>query len=239
MSRRADRLFQIVQVLRGRRLTTAALLAQRLGVSERTVYRDIQALSLSGVPVEGEAGIGYRLRADYEVPPLMFSGLEVEAMVAGLRLLKAWGGGSLAAAADPALEKLVAALPPARRVAAQQSRIFAPEYLNQPAVRQAFDVVHQGMNTQRLLQLDYCDAQQRMTLRVVQPLGLFFWGNVWLLAAWCMTRGDYRTFRLDRCRAIHMLDEHFHETPDRSLNGFLRAMQPDGTSETSEAGEAR
>ncbi|MGO4302897.1 helix-turn-helix transcriptional regulator [Cupriavidus sp. RAF12] len=225
MSRRADRLFQIVQVLRGRRLTTAALLAQRLGVSERTVYRDIQALSLSGVPVEGEAGIGYRLRPDYDVPPLMFTALEVEAMVAGLRLLKAWGGGALAAAADPALEKLMAALPPHRRVAAQQSRIFAPEYVNQPAVRDAFDTVHSAIGAQRLLQIDYSDAQQRTTVRVVQPLGLFFWGNVWLLAAWCTTRSDYRSFRLDRCRAIEMLEDHFHETPDRSLNGFLRAVQ--------------
>ncbi len=225
MSRRADRLFQIVQVLRGRRLTTAALLAQRLGVSERTVYRDIQALSLSGVPVEGEAGIGYRLRADYDVPPLMFTAIEVEALVAGLRLLKAWGGGALAAAADPALEKLVAALPPARRHAAQQSRVFAPEFVNHPQVRSAFDVVHGAMNAQRLLRLDYTDAQQRATDRVVQPLGLFFWGNSWLLAAWCTTRTDYRSFRLDRCRGIVMLDERFHETPDRSLNGFLRAVQ--------------
>ncbi len=228
MSRRADRLFQIVQVLRGRRLTTAALLAQRLGVSERTVYRDIQALSLSGVPVEGEAGIGYRLRADYDVPPLMFTSMEVEALVAGLRLLKAWGGGALAAAADPALEKLMAALPPARRLAAQQSRIFAPEYVNQAHVRESFDVVHGALNAQRLLLLDYCDAQQRVTERVVQPLGLFFWGNAWLLAAWCTTRTDYRSFRLDRCRAIRMLDDHFHETPDRSLNGFLRAVRASG-----------
>ena len=186
MSRRADRLFQIVQVLRGRRLTTAALLAQRLGVSERTVYRDIQALSLSGVPVEGEAGIGYRLRPDYDVPPQ-----------------------------------------PARRVAAQQSRIFAPEYLNHPAVREAFDTVHGAIGAQRLLRLDYIDAQQRVTERVVQPLGLFFWGNVWLLAAWCTARSDYRSFRLDRCRTIEILDEQFHETPDRSLNGFLRAVQSD------------
>ncbi len=227
MSRRADRLFQIVQVLRGRRLTTAALLAQRLGVSERTVYRDIQALSLSGVPVEGEAGIGYRLRPDYDVPPLMFTAMEVEAMVAGLRLLKAWGGGALAAAADPALEKLMAALPPPRRVAAQQSRIFAPEYLNHPAVREAFDTVHGAIGAQRLLRLDYIDAQQRVTERAVQPLGLFFWGNVWLLAAWCTARSDYRSFRLDRCRTIEILDEQFHETPDRSLNGFLRAVQSD------------
>ncbi|EHP43336.1 transcriptional regulator [Cupriavidus basilensis OR16] len=225
MSRRADRLFQIVQVLRGRRLTTAALLAQRLGVSERTVYRDIQALSLSGVPVEGEAGIGYRLRADYDVPPLMFTAIEVEALVAGLRLLKAWGGGALAAAADPALEKLMAALPPARRHAAQQSRVFAPEFVNLPHVRDAFDVVHGAMNAQRLLRLDYTDAQQRATDRIVQPLGLFFWGNSWLLAAWCTTRTDYRSFRLDRCRGIVMLEDRFHETPDRSLNGFLRAVQ--------------
>ncbi|AOY92793.1 DNA-binding transcriptional regulator [Cupriavidus sp. USMAA2-4] len=228
MSRRADRLFQIVQVLRGRRLTTAALLAQRLGVSERTVYRDIQALSLSGVPVEGEAGIGYRLRADFDVPPLMFSALEVEAMVAGLRLLKAWGGGALAAAADPALEKLVAALPPARRIAAQQSRIFAPEFVNPAHVRDTFDVVHAALGEQRLLELDYSDAQQRITERVVQPLGLFFWGNAWLLAAWCTARTDYRSFRLDRCRAIRMLEARFHETPERSLNGFLRAVQASG-----------
>ncbi|CAG9176274.1 hypothetical protein LMG23992_03198 [Cupriavidus laharis] len=229
MSRRADRLFQIVQVLRGRRLTTAALLAQRLGVSERTVYRDIQALSLSGVPVEGEAGIGYRLRADFDVPPLMFTSLEVEALVAGLRLLKAWGGGALAAAADPALEKLMAALPPPRRLAAQQSRVFAPEYVNRAQVREAFDVVHGALGAQKLLLLDYCDAEQRITERVVQPLGLFFWGNAWLLAAWCTTRTDYRSFRLDRCRAIRMLDDHFHETPDRSLNGFLRAVRASGT----------
>jgi len=228
MSRRADRLFQIVQVLRGRRLTTAALLAQRLGVSERTVYRDIQALSLSGVPVEGEAGIGYRLRADFDVPPLMFTALEVEALVAGLRLLKAWGGGALAAAADPALEKLMAALPPPRRLAAQQSRVFAPEYVNRAQVREAFDVVHGALGAQKLLLLDYCDAEQRVTERVVQPLGLFFWGNAWLLAAWCTTRTDYRSFRLDRCRAISMLDDRFHETPDRSLNGFLRAVRASG-----------
>src|SRR5213595_2591783 len=166
MSRRADRLFQIVQVLRGRRLTTAALLAQRLGVSELTVYRDIQALSLSGVPVEGEAGIGYRLRADFDVPPLMFTAMEVEALVAGLRLLKAWGGGALAAAADPALEKLMAALPAPRRLAAQQSRVFAPEYVNQAHVREAFDVVHGALGQHKLLLLDYCDAQQRVTERV-------------------------------------------------------------------------
>ncbi|MCE0339530.1 HTH domain-containing protein, partial [Klebsiella pneumoniae] len=95
MTRRADRLFQIVQILRGRRLTTAALLAERLGVSERTVYRDIRDLSLSGVPVEGEAGSGYRLLAGYDLPPLMLTTKESEALIAAIRLLKTWGGEAL------------------------------------------------------------------------------------------------------------------------------------------------
>ncbi len=95
MSRRADRLFQIVQILRGRRLTTAGLLAERLGVSERTIYRDIRDLSLSGVPVEGEAGSGYRLLAGYDLPPLMLTTQESEALMAAIRLLQTWGGASL------------------------------------------------------------------------------------------------------------------------------------------------
>src|SRR2546423_8477713 len=90
--RRADRLFQIVQFLRGRRLTTAAFLAGRLGVSPRTVYRDVRDLSLSGVPVEGEAGVGYRLRAGFDVPPLMFTPNEIEAPPVGARMVQAWGG---------------------------------------------------------------------------------------------------------------------------------------------------
>lgn len=92
MTRRADRLFQIVQILRGRRLTTAALLAQRLAVSERTIYRDIRDLSLSGVPVEGEAGSGYRLMAGFDLPPLMLTHRESEALMVAIRLLKTWGG---------------------------------------------------------------------------------------------------------------------------------------------------
>lgn len=225
MSRRADRLFQIVQVLRGRRLCTAAQLAQRLEVSERTIYRDIHDLTLSGIPIEGEAGIGYRLREDFDVPPLMFSVEEVQALVAGIRLLSAWGGDKLAAAAGSAEEKLMAAIPAARRLAAQTSRIFAPGFGNTPAMRRLFDLVHDALTQQRLLTLEYTDAQGKPTQRTVQPLGLFYWGGTWLLAAWCDLRKDYRSFRLDRCQQVTPLDERFSEQADRSLNGFLRAVQ--------------
>ena len=93
--RRADRLFQIVHYLQGRRLTTAAQLADWLHVSERTIYRDIQVLSLSGVPIEGETGIGYRLRKEFHLPPIMFSQEELEALTIGARMVSAWSGDQL------------------------------------------------------------------------------------------------------------------------------------------------
>jgi biotin operon repressor len=126
--RRADRLFRIVQYLRGRRLTTAAFLAGRLGVSLRTVYRDVRDLSLSGVPVEGEAGVGYRLKAGFDVPPLMFTLNEIEALAIGARMVEAWGGPVLADSARTAIEKIVAALPAERRMAVEQTRLYAPNF---------------------------------------------------------------------------------------------------------------
>ena len=126
--RRADRLFRIVQHLRGRRLTTAAFLADKLGVSLRTVYRDVRDLSLSGVPVEGEAGVGYRLKAGFDVPPLMFALNEIEALAVGARMVEAWGGPVLADSARTAIEKIVAALPADRRLAVEQTRLYAPGF---------------------------------------------------------------------------------------------------------------
>src|SRR5258705_4116050 len=135
--RRADRLFQIVQFLRGRRLTTAAFLAGRLGVSLRTVYRDVRDLSLSGVPVEGEAGVGYRLRSGFDVPPLMFTLNEIEALAVGARMVEAWGGPVLADSARTAIEKIVAALPADPRLAVGKTRPYAPALpVGGPAIRQ-------------------------------------------------------------------------------------------------------
>src|SRR5438105_13661650 len=124
--RRADRLFRIVQHLRGRRLTTAAFLAGRLGVSLRTVYRDVRDLSLSGVPIEGEAGVGYRLKAGFDVPPLMITLNEIEALAVGARMVQAWGGPVLAESARTAMEKIIAALPADRRLAVERSQPYAP-----------------------------------------------------------------------------------------------------------------
>ncbi|EIY2676293.1 helix-turn-helix transcriptional regulator [Raoultella planticola] len=225
MTRRADRLFQIVQILRGRRLTTAALLAERLGVSERTIYRDIRDLSLSGVPVEGEAGSGYRLMSGFDLPPLMLTNRESEALMVAIRLLKTWGGDSLSRELESAQEKVLAILPEESRRKAEQTRIFAPDFGNQHYSRRDFDVMHQAISTQRVLALHYRDEAGKLTQREVMPLGLFFWGERWMLVAWCELRDDYRCFRLDRCLDIAPTERRFHECADRSLSDFLRKVK--------------
>ena len=225
MTRRADRLFQIVQILRGRRLTTAAHLADRLGVSERTVYRDIRDLSLSGVPVEGEAGSGYRLMSGFDLPPLMLTNKESEALIVAIRLLKTWGGESLSRELESAQEKVLAILPEESRRKAEQTRIYAPDFCMQSHSRSDFDRIHQAISAQQVLALHYRDESGNLSWRDVQPLGLFFWGEHWLLVAWCEKRDDYRCFRVDRCLKITPLDRHFRESADRSLSDFLSKVR--------------
>ena len=225
MTRRADRLFQIVQILRGRRVTTAALLAERLEVSERTIYRDIRDLSLSGVPIEGEVGSGYRLMAGFDLPPLMLTHHESEALMVAIRLLKTWGGDSLSQALESAQEKVLAILPPESRRRAEQTRIFAPDFGNQPHSLSAFDLIHRAVSAQQVLALHYRDESGNLSWRDIQPLGLFFGGEHWLLVAWCENRDDYRCFRVDRCLNITLVDRHFRESADRSLSDFLRKVR--------------
>lgn len=226
MTRRADRLFQIVQILRGRRLTTASLLAERLGVSERTIYRDIRDLSISGVPVEGEAGSGYRLMAGFDLPPLMLTTQESEALMVAIRLLKTWGGDSLARSLESAQEKVLAILPAESRRKAEQTRVYAPAFGAQLHSKSDFDVMHQAVSAQQVLALHYRDESGQVSRREVQPLGLFFWGEHWLLVAWCELRSDYRCFRLDRCLEITPVARRFSERADCSLSDFFRKIKP-------------
>lgn len=222
--RRADRLFQIAQYLRGRRLTTARQLAEWLSVSERTVYRDIRDLSLSGVPVEGEAGVGYRVRAGYDLQPLMFSPDEIDALVIGMRMVQAWGGPQLGASAAASLAKITLALPREKRDLVEATPIFAPRFQADPEHGRRLEAIRQAINARRKLTLDYVDAQDRATQRIVWPLALSFWGGTWLLAGWCEMRDDFRTFRLDRVQALAQA-EPYPSQQGRRLADFLRHVQ--------------
>ncbi|MDQ2962789.1 MAG: YafY family transcriptional regulator [Pseudomonadota bacterium] len=225
--RRADRLFSIVQYLRGRRLTTAAQLAHWLEVSERTIYRDIADLAASGVPVDGEAGVGYRIRSGFDLPPLMFTFDEIEALVIGARFVESWGGPGLAGGARSALAKIAAALPAEKRVALERSRLFAPGFFIDPEPGKRLDALRHAIIGQRFTDLDYKDAEARVSQRRVRPLGLYFWGDVWTLAAWCELRQDFRSFRLDRIVAVNPADARYPDESGRRLEDYIRKMQED------------
>jgi predicted DNA-binding transcriptional regulator YafY len=220
--RRADRLFQIVQHLRGRRLTTAAQLAGWLQVSERTVYRDVRDLAISGVPVEGEAGVGYRLRPGFDLPAIMFTMDEVEALVAGARVIETWGGSALGSHARSAIAKIALALPAARREEIERTKLFAPGFVVPPGAAAGLETVRQAIFERRKLHIEYLDGANRASKRTIDPLALNFWGTTWSVSAWCESREDFRVFRLDRIRSLQMAAEKFDEVPGRTLEDFLR-----------------
>ncbi|MHA7599310.1 helix-turn-helix transcriptional regulator [Alicycliphilus sp. T452] len=223
--RRADRLFQIVQLIRGRRLTTAAFLAQRLEVSERTVYRDVADLQRQGVPIEGEAGIGYRLGAGFELPPLMFTQDEARALVAAARLAQSWLDAGMAADVEGALGKILSVLPPAARASAESLALYAPPAFLDEAARQRLQTLREAVQSRHRLHLDYRDAQEAPSRRTVRPLGCFYWGKVWTLAAWCELRGDFRSFRIDRIDAVQVMQERFADEPGKTLADLLRRLR--------------
>ncbi|MGN7727086.1 helix-turn-helix transcriptional regulator [Luteimonas sp. 22616] len=225
--RRADRLFLIIHALRGRRAALPARsLAETLGVSLRTIYRDVADLQVSGVPIEGEAGVGYMLRKGADIPPLMFNAAELEALVVGTRFVRAFGGERLGVAARAALLKIEAVLPPDLRERSRRTRIFAPVIPGRHEARGPVDRLHAAIESRALLQLDYRDVDGRITAREVEPLCLAFWGGVWTLGAWCRLRADFRNFRPDRIAAIHDTGRSFDDDPARGLEAYLRAADP-------------
>lgn len=225
--RRAERLFQIVQLIRGRRLSTARFLAERLEVSERTVYRDVADLMAQGVPIEGEAGVGYRMNAGFDLPPLMFTRGEAQALVAAVRLARSRLDLGLASQSDSALSKILAVLPPAERAAAESLAVYAPPVGPDERTRARLQSLRTAAEARRKVRLDYLDLKERRSERIVRPLGCFYWSEVWTLAAWCETRGDFRNFRVDRIERLDLLDERFRDEPGRTLADLFRLYEVD------------
>jgi predicted DNA-binding transcriptional regulator YafY len=223
--RRADRLFLIIHALRGRRSAMPARrLADTLEVSLRTVYRDVADLQRSGVPIEGEAGVGYVLRKGGEVPPLMFTVDELEALVMGTRLVGAFGGKQLALAARAALLKIEAVLPESLRQRGRRTRVYAPELPNRIEASDVLDRLRAAIDGHRVLRVSYRDQQASASEREVEPLCLSFWGDVWTLGAWCRLRAGFRSFRADRLADFAETGEVFGERPGGDLAGYLRTL---------------
>ena len=228
--RRAERLFQIVQLIRGRRLSTATFLAQRLEVSARTVYRDVAELMMQGVPIEGEAGVGYRMNAGFELPPLMFTNDEAQALVASVRLAQPRLDTALAGHGESALSKILAVLPASARAAAESLAVYAPAVGIDDATRERLELLRRAAEGRHPVCIVYLDLKGQSSERRVRPLGCFYWGTVWTLAAWCESRAGFRSFRVDRIEGLQVLDERFRDEPGKTLADLFRRVEASGSS---------
>ncbi len=221
--RRADRLFEIIQILRRRKMARAQDLAERLEISEQTVYRDIRDLMASGVPIEGEAGVGYILRGGYDLPPVMFNEQEIEALVLGVRIVEAWADPKLARAAEDVLAKVEEVIPDRLRQHMAETALLAPaDHKAEPITIDPGDLRY-AIRNRHIVHLQYRDAEGRPSERDVWPLGMAFFGPVWILASWCEMRQGFRSFRLDRMTDIAVLDDTFQPEPDKTIEKFLNS----------------
>lgn len=222
--KKTERLFQIIQILRQRKkVITAATLADLLEVSERTIYRDIAQLIDSGIPIEGEAGVGYILRSGYDLPPLNFNENEIEALVLGARIVSSWADNQLVQAAESVLGKVEAVLPENLKKNLLNSVLFVP-----PTAFQSEEIMHllrMAIKESKKISFSYCRKDGVKSNRIVWPLCLAFFPPHWLLAGWCEFRQDYRSFNITAISDLTILDEEFVQQPGRNLDDFLALVQ--------------
>lgn len=208
--RRTDRLFEIIQLLRSTsRPLTARRIAEDLETSSRTIYRDIAALQSMRVPIEGEAGVGYVMRSGFDLPPLMFSAEETEAIMVGLALLKRTGDVGLRRSALSVGRKIAQVLPSERVPAFANDALKVSPWGAIPPVAIDLRRIREAMRNEEKLQITYCDLEDKRTDRKVWPLAIIYYIEVIILAAWCELREDFRHFRADRITACSLAGDGF------------------------------
>lgn len=226
--RRADRLFQIVQMLRTRRWLTAAQIAERLEVSERTIYRDMQDLSLAGTPIISETGVGYSLDKSYNLPSITFTEEELESLILGARMVQAWSDKQMAADATRALDRIESVLPEQLKTTLHTTELMVPAFHILSDVAEKMPPIRAAIKSKNVLYINYKRADGMPSDRKIWPLGLFFWGNVWTLVAWCELRDSFRNFRIDRIQNVTSMKSHFEPTYEQSLKFFLLNVEKEG-----------
>lgn len=208
--RRTTRLFEIIQLLRvARKPLTAEAIATQLEVTRRTIYRDIASLQALCVPIHGEAGIGYVMRAGYDLPPLMLSIEEVEALVVALDLLDRTGDRGLKAGADSIRAKVATVLPPTARQPIDRRSLYVSQWGSAEPAAVDLAEVRRAIREERKLELVYADAEGRRTDRTIRPIAVIYYIEVMNIVGWCELRRDFRNFRADRILACTLSDDRF------------------------------
>jgi predicted DNA-binding transcriptional regulator YafY len=222
--RRADRLFQLMLLLQEGKVRTARYLAEMLEVSDRTIYRDIGDLVGSGIPIDGEAGVGYLLRNEYRLPPLMFNTEELKALALGALMVRAWSDKKLASVTNTAIRKIESVLPEKLKADIHLQDIIVPGFQMTELASLNLGQIREAIGANSKLKIEYRSLKDEVTTRTIWPLLLYFWGNKWTLGAYCEVRSGFRSFRID---LIQMLEAAGGFEPDdvKFLNGYNEYQQ--------------
>ncbi len=227
--RKASRLFEIIQILRlSTRPVTAAEIGERLEVTVRSIYRDISALQAMRVPIEGGRGIGYILRPGFDLPPLMFSIEETEAIVLALALLERTGDDELKMAAKRVNQKIAGAMPAPLRQTLQTKALHAWGTIAPPPSGLDLALIRRAIRDERKLLIDYRDEFGRATERTVRPLALIYYSATAVMVGWCELRTAIRNFRADRVESCEPTDDHFRGEGDGLRDLWIRGWAVNG-----------
>ncbi len=213
--RRADRLLQIIQLFRRMRgPVTASRIAGELEVTVRTIYRDIVSLVANGVPIRGEAGVGYVMDEGYDLPPLMFSADELEALMLGARMVAGQGDTKLTRSADNAIAKIASVVPPELRPVLLGAPLYAPVPVSDIVDQVDAGLIRTAIRERHKVHIEYVDAHGALSERSIWPVAIAYYHGLRLLVAWCELRDDFRNFRVDRIAALATLAEKIPERRD-------------------------
>ncbi|WP_269585572.1 helix-turn-helix transcriptional regulator [Roseibium sp. Sym1] len=217
--RRAERLFRIINEMRTRDVIRGSELAERLEVSLSTIYRDIAHLQASGLPIEGEAGIGYLMRPGFDLPNLTFTHDQIDALAIGLAFVERTGDPALAAAALEARAKIQAGLPRPEERKLADAPYFSLQIRNSAPPN--VSLIREAIRQRFLVELVYEDGTGKQSERSVHPLVLWNLTDGWMFSAWCELRQDFRTFRFDRIVKLAVTDTLFEDEDAKGLRAFL------------------
>ncbi len=207
---RTERLFDLIQILRRHRFpVSGTTLAQELGISLRTLYRDISSLQAQGAEIKGEPGLGYILKPGFMLPPLMFSEEEIEALVLGSRWVAKRADNKLKQAADNALAKISSVLPADLRHHLESSGLLIGPGNVLSASDDDIALIRKAIRSEHKLKINYIDLKDKQSQRTIWPLALGFFDQVRLIVAWCELRDDFRSFRTDKIKTLEIIETRY------------------------------